>query len=269
MNGSASSGSRSGADGPDVEAIQLWYDLSRLYSRAASTRGRSARLGFTVTLVSGALVLLSALFFGTTWAGAFAPLIPLVGGFASGFGMFIMERAAMRRRESSIANALSGFGFDAGRPGANGLGAYYDAQLVLLRCEYEYLLEKGAGRSVRLFEDSFGFTPADDFEAGPLSVLPDTPEIATLRERWERRMDFRGERAPEVGLREERAYRFYPREMTIGTERAMREAYLTISLGMARRRYGGRSGSTPEELRPRMEREADEYRRLTGRKPGR
>ncbi|MGI8650865.1 MAG: hypothetical protein ACR2KW_10900 [Rubrobacter sp.] len=261
MEGSETPGS------PKDEALRLWYDLSRLYSRAASTAGRSARLGFTVTLIAGALVLLSAPLFGTGWVGPFAPLIPLVLGLVSGFGMFLAERTAMRRRESSLAAALADFGLDAGRPGANGLAAYYDAQLILLRSEYEYLLEKKARRSARLFEASFGFTPEDEFRAGPLDVLPDSPGIAALRERWERRMTTGRERAPEVGLREDRAYRFYPREMTIGAERVVREAYLTISLDLARNRYGVLDfAAAPQSLRSRIEREAEEYRRLTGMK---
>src|SRR5215211_7597481 len=46
-----------------------------------------------------------------------------------------------------------------------GLGAYYDAQLLLLRSEYEYL--RDATRTARLFEESFGFTQEDSFETGP------------------------------------------------------------------------------------------------------
>ncbi len=249
------------------EALALWYSLARLYSRAASTAGRSVRLGFTVTLVSGALVLLSAPLFGTAWAGVYAPLIPLLLGVFAGLFKFLLERAAMRRREASIAASLAALGLDAGRPGANGLAAYYDAQLVLLRSEYEYLLGKGAGRSTKVFEDSFGFTPEDDFEAGPLTVAPDSPQIAELRKRWERRIRSRKERAPKVGLREDRAYRFYPREMTVGAERVVREACLTISLELARKRYGRDFLEAPENLREQAGREAEEYRWLTGRKP--
>lgn len=251
---------------PNEDALRLWYDLSRLYSRAASTGGRSSRLGFTVTLVSGAFVLLSAPLFGTDWAGPFAPVIPLILGLAVGLAKFAVERAGMRRTEAAISAALSDLGYDASRPGSGGLAAYYDAQLILLRAEYEYLLRKNAGRSARTFEDTFGFTPEDDFEVAPLSVAADTNEMADLRRRWENRVSAGTNPAPQVGLKEDRAYRFYPREMTVGAERVVREAYLTVSLDLAARDYGRGFSGAPKKLRPKIEREAEEYRRLTGKK---
>ncbi|AHY47555.1 Hypothetical Protein RradSPS_2272 [Rubrobacter radiotolerans] len=253
----------------DAGSLDLWYRLAGLYSRAASTRGRSARLGFTVTLVAGALVLLSAPLFGTGWAGPFAPLIPVFLGLATGLGMYFSERTELRRREASLVAALGERGLDARRPGSRGLDAYYDAQLILLRSEYEYLLERDAGRSARLFEDSFGFTPEDPFETGPLNVRPDTERMAELRRRWERRMEMRrGTReAPSVGLREDVAYRFYPREMTVGTERVVREAYILISKRLIELRYGKgltkqRFHEAPESVRRRIRRDLAEYEAL-------
>jgi hypothetical protein len=90
-----------------------------------------------------------------------------------------------------LHRALAEEGEDAGRPTAEGLRAYYDAQLILLRCEYEFLRSRGTKRallSAELFEASFGFTSEDGFECGPLTVAPDTRKMRELREHWESRL---------------------------------------------------------------------------------
>jgi hypothetical protein len=260
---------------PDEEVLALWYELGRLYAGAGGVGHRSTKLGFTVVCVVGALVLLSAPMFGTAWAGPFAPAIPVVAGLSTGGGMFLRHRTRRRRREQVLRRMLANRGLDAERPARNGLGAYYDAQLILLRSEYEYLRLRGAGKSARLFEQSFGFTPEDPFETGPLNVAPDTEEMRLLRERWERRLAARRQRGmepPALGLREDLAYRVFPREMTVPAELATRRAYLTISRELLRKRYGRdprkRVGPMPEALRLRVERDLDEYASLT-RRPAR
>ncbi len=225
------------------------------------------------TLLSGALVLVSVPLFGVSWLGAFASAIPAIVGFAAGFGMFGVERISLRRRESSIREALSERGLDARRPGKHGLSAYYDAQLVLLRSEYEYVLGKGAKRSARLFEESFGFTLEDGFETGPLNILTDTEEMRSLQARWERRLSMRlgrGMEPPGMGLREDLAYRVFPREMTVRAERAARRAYLAISRDAIRSRYGRNlaKNDLPEETKARIHRDLREYDELTGRRFG-
>jgi len=262
--------------GEAEEVLALWYALGRLYSEAGGAGSRATKLGFTVVCAVGALVLLSVPLFGTAWAGPFAPAIPVAAGFLSGGGLFFWERTRVRRRGEVLRRALSERGFDADRPAREGLGAYYDAQLVLLRSEYEYL--RGiprAHKSARLFEESFGFTPEDPFETGPLNVAPDTEEMRLLRERWDRRIASRRERGmepPALGLREDLAYRVFPREMTVSVELATRGAYLTISRELLVERYGRdprkRTGLMPEALRRRVERDLREYAALS-RRPAR
>jgi hypothetical protein len=96
-----------------------------------------------------------------------------------------------------------------------------------------------------------------------------------LRERWDRRLAARGQRGmelPALGLREDLAYRVFPREMTVPAELATRRAYLTISRELLRKRYGRdprkRVGPLPEALRRRVERDLDEFAALT-RRPAR
>jgi hypothetical protein len=250
---------------PDDEALALWYELGRLYAGAGGGGHRATKLGFTVVCVAGALVLVSAPLFGTTWAGPFAPAIPAAAGLLSGGGMYFGERSRLRRRAGVVRRRLATRGLDAERPTRDGLGVYYDAQLILLRSEYEYLRLRGAGKTIHLFERSFGFTPEDSFETAPLNVAPDTEEMRLLRERWERRLAGRLE-PPAMGLREDLAYRVFPREMTVPAELATRRAYLAISHDLLRKRYGRdpRKKVGPV-LRRRVERDLGEYAALTKR----
>jgi len=251
----------------------LWYELGLAYAEAGGGGRRAWKLGLTVVCAVGALVLLSAPVFGTAWAGPLAPVIPVAAGLLCGGGIFLRGRLRLRRRVGVLSRSLEKRGLDASRPARDGLGAYYDAQLVLLRSEYGYLLEKGAVRSARLFEGSFGFTPADPFEVGPLDALPDTGELRALRRRWEFRLlsaRERGVQPPALGLREDEAYRVFPREMTVPVELATRRAYLEISMGMLTARYGKGPGAVPEPLRRRAERDRREYEALvrkSGRRP--
>src|SRR5829696_157198 len=128
----------------DEETLALWYELGRLYSESGGSGQRATKLGFTVVCAIGALVLLSAPVFGTAWAGPFAAAIPVAAGLFLGGGLFLRQRSKLRRRTDAVRKRLAGRGHDAWRPARDGLGAYYDAQLVLLRSEYENLLVRGA-----------------------------------------------------------------------------------------------------------------------------
>ena len=247
------------------ETLALWYELGRAYSEAGGGGRRAWKLGLAVVCVVGALVLLSAPVFGTSWAGPFASVIPVAAGLACGGGTFLRERLRLRNRVGVVRRLLEERGLDASRPARDGLGAYYDAQLVLLRSEYEYLSGRGAGKSARLFEESFGFGMEDPFEAGPLSVQPDTEGLRDLRELWEARVlsrKDRGVQPPSLGLREDSAYRVFPREMTVPAELSTRRAYLEISTRLLAERYGRKPGSIPEALRRRADRDRWEYEAL-------
>ena len=258
---------------PTPEAVPLWYELGRLHALAGEDARRATRLGFAVTCAIGALVLLSVPLFGTAWAGPFAAAVPVAAGFLCGGGFFAWRRARFARRRGALARALQAAGEDPVRPTLGGLGAYYDAQLLLLRCEYEYLVGRRGGRASRsapLLEETFGFTPEDAFECGPLNVAPDTGAMRALRGRWEARMAVRREAGgvpPAVGLGEDRAYRIFPREMTVPLELATRRAYLEISVKLLRERYGTGRKALPEQVRRRAERDLGEYEALTRRRP--
>ena len=250
---------------PDEETQALWYELGRAYAEAGGGGRRAWKLGLTVVCAVGALVLLSTPVFGTTWAGPLAPVIPVAAGLVCGHGTFLRGRLRLRKRVGALRGLLAERGLDDSRPARDGLGAYYDAQLVLLRSEYEYLLERGAVKSARLFEYSFGFTPEDAFEVGPLDPQPDTDGLRALRRRWEFKISSvreRGVQPPALGLREDAAYRVFPREMTVPAELSMRRAYLEISNKLLAERYGRGPDGVPEPLRRRAERDLREYEAL-------
>lgn len=250
----------------------LWYELGRLYAAAAEDARRASMVGFAVVCAIAALVLLSAPLFGTAWMGLFAPGIPILAGLIAGNGYFGWRRARFSRRCGTLGWALAAEGADAKRPTAGGLYAYYDTQLILLRSEYEFLINQGTKRAFRsawLFEVSFGFTPEDGFECGPLNIVPDTQEMRALKERWEDRLSAKHalDEAPPLGLREDIHYRVFPREMTVQAELTTRAAYLEISYRMIRHRYGRRwAQQLPEALRRRVERDLEEYAAISGRR---
>jgi hypothetical protein len=256
------------------ENLELWYELGRLYREAAGGAQRATKLGLTIVCAAAALVLLSAPVFGTAWAGPFAAVIPVAAGLLSGGGLFLRQQSRMRRHTNAVRTRLAELGLDAGHPARDGLGLYYDAQLVLLRSEYEYLLARDATVAARPFEESFGFTPEDPFETGPLNVVPDTTEMRGLRDRWERRISSKrqhGMEPPPLGPREDSAYRVFPREMTVPVELSMRRAYLGISRRLILERYGGDAAEElhliPQVLRHRVERDLLEYDVLSRRLP--
>jgi hypothetical protein len=256
---------------PITELPSSWYELGRLYALAGEDARRATMEGFAVAFAAGASVLLSAPLFGTAWAGPFAAAIPVAAGLLFGGGRLGWRRASFARRRKAVSRTLHAAGEDAARPTLGGLGAYYDVQLLLLRCEYEYLRGRRGARAARsalLLGETFGFTSEDGFECGPLNVAPDTGEMEALRGRWEARLAVRrasGGGLPALGLREDRAFRVFPREMTVPQELATRGAYLGISCRLLRERYGDGKIAVPEDVRRRAERDLGEYRALVRR----
>ena len=105
---------------PQDEVRDLWYGLGSAYSEAGGGGRRAWKLGFTVVCVVGALVLLSAPVFGTSWAGPFAAVFPIAAGLISGGGLFLRGRLRLRRRVGEIGRALAERGLEHGE--TRGLG---------------------------------------------------------------------------------------------------------------------------------------------------
>lgn len=260
----------------------MWYALGRLYARAGGRGWSATRVGVTVVCVTGALVLLSAPVFGTGWIRsapgplvALPVLLPVVAGLLAGGSPLLYNRFRTLGKQRTLRRALEAEGEDPRRPTLDGLGLYYDEQLILLRSEYEALRHTPGRRARRkglMMELTFGFAPEDPFESGPLNARPDTPRVRALRSLWESRLSVQlqeGEGPPELGLGEDLAYRVFPREMTVPAELATRAAYVEISCDLMFRRYGPDPVLALErleasaELRRRAERDLAEYERLT------
>lgn len=268
--------------GPQEEAASLWYALGRVYARAGGRSWPATRVGITAVCVTGALVLLSAPLFGTGWVGsapgplvALPVLLPVAAGLLFGGLPLLYNRLRTLGKQRTLRRALEAEGEDPRRPTLDGLGLYYDGQLILLRSEYEVLWHtpgKRARRKGLVMELAFGFAPEDPFESGPLNVLPGSARARALRDLWESRLSAQlldGEGPPALGLGDDLAYRVFPREMTVPAELATRAAYVEISCDLMFRRYGPdpvpslEKREAGKELRRRAERDLAEYERLT------
>lgn len=262
-----------GLEPPNEETVRLWHELGSIYAAAGNVSRRAYMLAFASACVVGALVLISAPVIGTGWAGPFAAAVPVTAGLGAGLSLLTIRWTRFLRKRASLERVLTAHEVDVRRPARKGLAAYYDPQLILLRSEYEFLRQRGAHKSTRILEESFGFTPEDRFECGPLNIEPDTPEMHEVREGWERRIAARNAlemQMPELGLREDRAYRVFPREMTVPFELSTRAAYLAISATMLKKRYGRdplRNRSMSAETRRRSARDLREYATLTRKIP--
>ncbi len=258
------------------ETDAVWHELGLLYALAGEDVRKATMLGSVVFCVTAAVVLISApaslSILGGIWAGPFgAALVPILAGSSIGGGFLGWRSFGFRKRRRSLGRILAAAGEEVRRPTANGLGSYYDTHLILLRCQYHYLLARyghRAPRSIHLLEEAFGFQPTDGFECGPLNVAPDTPEMRQLRELWDSRLATRqeaGKTVPAMGLKEDRVYRVFPREMTVPMELATRSAYLSISCRMLADRYGEGSAAIPQKLRHQAEKDRWEYAKIARR----
>ena len=93
---------------PDAEILVLWYELGKLYARTAEDARRACMGGFAAVCATAALVLLSALLFGTTWAGPFAPAIPILAGLLAGSSSFGWQRIRFAKKRNALRQALAG-----------------------------------------------------------------------------------------------------------------------------------------------------------------
>lgn len=237
---------------------------------------RATMASFTVVCAVGVLVLLSGYYFGTAWVpgtvmGAVgAAVLPVVVGVVSGAMHFGWERVKINTEHERLSHTLSDKGEDSKRPTRNGLYAYHDAQLVRLRSDYELLLQQGSKTTARLFADTFGFTPEDGFETGPLGVTPGSESLRLVREQWERRISMRRKRdiaQPALGVWEDSQYGVFPRRMTTSAELETRQSYLKVSSDRIKSRHGknplAQDEGAPSELRKRIERDLGERAALT------
>ena len=130
-------------------------------------------------------------------------------------------------------------GVDPERPTAEGLRAYSDEQILELRSRYE---RTPTGKLKDRLERTFGFHKGDSFSLGPLSVLPGTFEMGSLRVEWETQLILRsGEPIQPVGWWTEGRRRLLPRKPDEISKLVYTLRYTDASVRELKRRYGYRT----------------------------
>jgi hypothetical protein len=164
--------------------------------------------------------------------------VTMLLGAAVAIGGYLIWLIRSLRSYRAFSAVLSRGGLDPHRPTAGGLRAYSDEQLLALRSRYERL-HKGKLRE-RLGR-IFGFHSNDEFSLGPLSVLPGTYEMGTLRVEWETQLILRsGEPMPEISWWTEGRHNLLPRKPDEARKLVYALRYTGDSVRELKRRYGYR-----------------------------
>src|SRR5829696_412674 len=228
----------------DEERV-AWEGLASACSGPMRRFGAFALVGFTSFIAATtAVVLFYNLFDGRSEGqGATIPWtvfdVTMLVGVAVAVGGYLIWLFWSLRSYAGFSTVLRRGGLDPGRPTAGGLRAYSDEQLLALRSRYERLRE---GRLKERLGRTFGFHGADEFSLGPLSVLPGTFEMGTLRLEWETQLILRsGEPMPRVSWWTEGRHRLLPRKPDEVRKLVYALHYTGDSVRELKRRYGYRT----------------------------
>jgi len=219
---------------------------------AASCAGPIRRLGAFVLVgfvsfvaATTAMVLFYNLFGARYVEGAGVPVptrafyATMLLGLALAVGGYLVWLVRSVRSFRQFGRILRRGAVDPERPTANGLRAYSDEQLLALRSRYERMAD---GRIRDLFERLFGFHKGDSFSLGPLSVLPGTFEMGSLRVEWETQLILRsGEPMPKIGWWTESRHGLLPRKPDEVRKLVYTLRYTDASVRELKRRYGYRT----------------------------
>ncbi|HET6659231.1 MAG TPA: hypothetical protein VFH16_04890, partial [Rubrobacter sp.] len=175
-----------------------------------------ALVGFTSFIAITTAVIVLYQFFSDRDTFGVAATVPravfdvtMLLGVAVAIGGYLIWLIRSLRSYAAFSAVLSRGGLDPHRPTAGGLRAYSDEQLLALRSRYERLHE---GKLRERLGRIFGFHGNDEFTLGPLSVLPGTFEMSTLRVEWETQLILRsGEPMPEISWWTEGRHNLLPR----------------------------------------------------------
>jgi hypothetical protein len=165
--------------------------------------------------------------------------VTMLVGVAIAAGGYLVWLLWSLRSYAEFSAVLRRGGLDPGRPTSGGLRAYSDEQLLALRSRYERMRE---GKLKLILGRSFGFHDADEFSLGPLSVLPGTFEMGTLRLEWETQLILRsGEPMPGISWWTEGRHRLLPRKPDDVRKLVFALRYTGDSVRELKRRYGYRT----------------------------
>ena len=222
-----------------------WEGLASACSPPIRQLGSFLLVGFAAFIATTtAVVLFYNLFGSRTMEGQGVAVPPgafyaaLAFSAALGVGGYLLWLARSLRTYHAFTKVLHRGGLYPGRPTAKGLRAYSDEQLLALRSRYENMSQ---GWLKRLFEDTFGFHTDDSFALGPLSVLPGTFEMNSLRVQWEASLILRSENQPEISWWTESRYGLLPRKTDEMRRLVYALRYTEDSVRALKRRYGYRA----------------------------
>ena len=205
-----------------------------------------ALVGFTSFIAITTAVIVLYQFFSDRDTFGVAATVPravfdvtMLLGVAVAIGGYLIWLIRSLRSYAAFSAVLSRGGLDPHRPTAGGLRAYSDEQLLALRSRYERLHE---GKLRERLGRIFGFHGNDEFTLGPLSVLPGTFEMGTLRVEWETQLILRsGEPMPEISWWTEGRHRLLPRKPDEAGKLVYALRYTGDSVRELKRRYGYRT----------------------------
>jgi hypothetical protein len=205
-----------------------------------------ALVGFTSFIAITTAVIVLYQFFSDRDTFGVAATVPravfdvtMLLGVAVAIGGYLIWLIRSLRSYAAFSAVLSRGGLDPHRPTAGGLRAYSDEQLLALRSRYERLHE---GKLRERLGRIFGFHGNDEFTLGPLSVLPGTFEMGTLRVEWETQLILRsGEPMPEISWWTEGRHNLLPRRPDEARKLVYALRYTGDSVRELKRRYGYRT----------------------------
>jgi hypothetical protein len=228
----------------DEERV-AWEGLASACSGPIRRFGAFVLVGFTSFIVVTTAVILFYQLFDDRPAGQGATIpwtmydATMLVGVAITVGGYLIWLLWSLRSYADFATVLRGGGLDPGRPTAGGLQAYSDEQLLALRSRYERLRE---GKLKERLGRTFGFHDADEFSLGPLSVLPGTFEMGTLRMEWETQLILHSdEPLPRISWWTEGRHRLLPRKPDDVGKLVYALRYTGDSVRELKRRYGYRT----------------------------
>ena len=223
-----------------------WEGLAASCAGPIRRLGAFVLLGFAFFVAATTAVVLYYNLFGVRYVEGAGVAVPerafyatMLLGLALAVGGYLAWLARSLRSFRAFGRILRRGGVDPERPTANGLRAYSDEQLLALRSRYERM---PAGRFRDLFERVFGFHKGDSFSLGPLSVLPGTFEMGSLRVEWETQLILRsGEPMPKMGWWMEGRHNLLPRKPDEVGKLVYALRYTDASVRELKRRYGYRT----------------------------
>ena len=165
--------------------------------------------------------------------------VTMLLGAGLAVGGYLAWLARSLRQYRGFSRVLRRGDVDPERPTTDGLRVYSDEQLLALRSRYERM---SAGKVKDLLERAFGFHKDDSFTLGPLSVMPGTFEMGSLRIEWETQLILRsGDPLPGIGWWTEGRHSLLPRKPDGALKLVYALRYTDDSVRELKRRYGYRT----------------------------